>query len=69
LDLGARPEFNGFTSKDRELFWSTRVLEYWSVGKSESQEFQLGLVLSLLHYSSRLQQEGKTIEVPPGVSP
>jgi hypothetical protein len=52
LDLGARPEFNGFAGKDWELFWSDGVLEYWSVDKSESQEFQLGLVLSLLHYST-----------------
>jgi hypothetical protein len=34
LVLGARLELNGFAGKDSELFWSTGVLEYWSVGKS-----------------------------------
>ncbi len=32
--LEAKSEFHGFVGKDRELFWSTGVLEYWSVGKS-----------------------------------
>jgi hypothetical protein len=30
LVLGARSALNGFARKDRELFWSTGVLEYWS---------------------------------------
>jgi hypothetical protein len=34
LVLGARLEVNGFVGKDSEMFWSTGVLEYWSVGKS-----------------------------------
>ena len=28
--------FNNFAGNDCELFWSTGVLEYWSVGKSKS---------------------------------
>ncbi|MGD8706116.1 MAG: hypothetical protein PVI84_11420 [Syntrophobacterales bacterium] len=52
LNLEARLQFNGFAGKHWEVFWSTGVLEYWSVGKSKSQEFQLGLVFSLLHYST-----------------
>jgi len=27
-------EFNGYAGKESELFWSTGVVEYWSVGKS-----------------------------------
>jgi len=34
LVLKAKSELHGFVGKDRELFWSTGVLEYWSVGKS-----------------------------------
>jgi hypothetical protein len=34
LVLGARSELNGFAGKDSELFWSSGVLECWSVGKS-----------------------------------
>jgi hypothetical protein len=34
LALRARSELNGFAGKDSELFWSTGILEYWSVGKS-----------------------------------
>ena len=42
------------------------VLDYWSVGKSESAEFQLELVLSLLHYSPTppLQQTAARGERP-----
>ena len=34
LVLKAKSELHGFVGKDRELFWNTGVLEYWSVGKS-----------------------------------
>jgi hypothetical protein len=34
MALRARSELNGFAGKDSEQFWSTGVLEYWSVGKS-----------------------------------
>jgi hypothetical protein len=33
--LEAKSEFHGFVGKDRELFWSTGVLEYWSIGVLE----------------------------------
>jgi hypothetical protein len=49
LALRARSEFNGFAGKDRELFWSTGVLEHWSVGKSESPNFNLDWSF---HYST-----------------
>ncbi len=48
LVLKARSEFNDFEYKDCELFWSTGVLEYWSVGKSESPNFTLNWSF---HYS------------------
>ena len=59
LSLGPVSDFalrgsalNGFAGKDCELFWSTGVLEYWSVGKSESPHFNLNWFFSLLHYST-----------------
>jgi hypothetical protein len=50
------------------------VLEYWSVGKSESPNFNLNesfhySITPPLHHSSRLPQGGKTIETPSGGSP
>jgi len=33
LDLGARPEFNGFAGKDRELFWSS-----WSITPADCRK-------------------------------
>ena len=41
LVLNAKSEFSGFAGKDGELFWSTGVLEHWSVGKSEGLNFNL----------------------------
>jgi hypothetical protein len=60
--------FNGFAGKDCELFWSTGLLQYWSVGKGESPNFNLN---ESFHYSITppLQQTaagGKTIEAFPG---
>jgi hypothetical protein len=52
LVLMARLELNGFAGKDSELFWSTGVLEYWSVGKSYNPNFNLNKSLSLLHCST-----------------
>jgi hypothetical protein len=49
LVLRVRSEFKDLVGKDCELFWSTGVLECWQKRK---QEFQLELVLSLLHYST-----------------
>jgi hypothetical protein len=49
LVLRAKSEFNGFSGKGCELFWSTGVLEYW---QKQEPEFQLELILSLLHYST-----------------
>jgi hypothetical protein len=71
LVLGARSEFNGFAGKDFELLWSTVVLEYWSVGKSKSPNFNLNWffhysITPPLHHSSRLPKGGKTIEAPSG---
>jgi hypothetical protein len=71
LVLGARSVFNGFAGKDCELIWSTGVLQYWSVGKSESPNFNLNesfhySITPPLHHSSRLPQGGKTIEASPG---
>jgi hypothetical protein len=54
---------DGFASEDRELFGSIGVLERW---QKQKPEFQLELVLSLLHYSSRLLHEGKTLRAPSG---
>jgi hypothetical protein len=48
LVLGARSKLNGFAGKDCELFWSTGVLEYWSVGKSENPNLNLN---ESFHYS------------------
>ena len=45
-------KLDGCAGKDCELFWSTGVLEYWSVGKSQSPNFNLKKTLSLLHYST-----------------
>ena len=74
LILRARVEFNGFAGKDCELFWSTGILEYWSLGKSKSPNFNLNWFFHYSitpphHYSRRLPQGGKTIEVPSGGSP
>jgi hypothetical protein len=69
LDLGARPEFNGFASKDRELFWSTGVLVKAKAGNFNSDWSFHYFITPPLHHSSRLPQEGKTIEVPPEGSP
>jgi hypothetical protein len=44
---------NGLAGKDCELSWSTGVLEYWSVGKSESPNL-IGIasfITPLLHHS------------------
>ena len=49
LVLRARSDLNGFTGKDRELFWSTGALEYWSVVKSESPNLNLN---ESFHYST-----------------
>jgi len=40
------------------------ALEYWSIGvlAKAKARIQLKLVLSLLHYSSRLPDEGRTIQ-------
>ena len=73
LVLGARSEFNGFAGTSGDLFWSTGVLEYWSVGKSEGQNFNLNWffhysITPPLHHSSRLPQGGKTIKAPRGAA-
>jgi hypothetical protein len=47
-----RSELKGFTSKDEERFWSTEVLEYWSVGNNQNPNFTLMQSSSLLHYST-----------------
>ena len=36
LVSGGRSEFNGFAGTNGELFWSTGVLEYWSVGTTKA---------------------------------
>jgi len=74
LVLRARAGFNGFAGEDCERFWSTGVLEYWSVGKSESPNFNLNAFFHYsntppLQHSSRLPQRGKSIEAPSGGSP
>ncbi len=51
LVLWTRSELNGFAGKDNKLFWSTGILEYWSVGKSLNPNFSLNMSLSSLHYS------------------
>jgi hypothetical protein len=48
LVFRARSEFDDFAGKDCEVFWGTGVLEYWSVGKSESPNFRLN---GSFHYS------------------
>ena len=60
--------------KDCELFWSTGVLEYWSVGKSKSYNSNLKgsfhySITPQLHHSSRLLHGGKSMEEPSGGSP
>ena len=65
LVLWARSSFDGLASKDGRGFWSIGVLEYWSVGKRETQ-IQLEFVLALLHYSRILPHEKETIETPSG---
>jgi hypothetical protein len=65
LILKTRSDFNGFSNNDGELIWSTGVLEYWSVGKSQSSIFNLSRffqysITPALHHSSRLPLEGKT---------
>jgi hypothetical protein len=64
LILKMRSNFNGLTNTDGELIWSTGVLEYWSVGKSESPIFNLSWffhysIAPALHHSSRLSQKAK----------
>jgi hypothetical protein len=53
LVLEARSEFNGFADTAASSFG---VLEYWSVGKSESPNFiEIDLFITpLLHHSSSL---------------
>ena len=51
LVLGGRSEFNSFAGTSGDLFWSTGVLEYWSVGKTKAH-ICVELVFSLLHYST-----------------
>jgi len=61
LMLRATSDFVGFADKDGEPFWSTGALEYWSVGKSQDQNFDQNNHYSItpqLHYSSRLPHEG-----------
>jgi len=43
LNLGARPEFNGFAGKDWEVFWSIGVL-----AKAKARNFNLDW---FFHYS------------------
>jgi len=76
LVLWARsvPPVAGLPVKDCKPLWNTGVLEYWSVGKSESQNFKLNWffhysITPLLHHSNRLPQGGKTIEATSGGSP
>ena len=54
---------------DGELFWSIEVLEYWSAGKSEGQNFNLNWffhysITPPLHHSRRLPQKGKEYSSP-----
>jgi hypothetical protein len=62
------PARGGITGKDGLLFWSKGVLECWSVGKSQSPNFNLNKSLSSLHYSNRLTHQGKTLKTPSGGS-
>jgi len=50
LDLGARPEFNGFAGKDWELFLSTGVLECWQKRKSGISTWIGPFTTPLLHH-------------------
>jgi hypothetical protein len=49
----AGSEFSAVAVKSGELFWSTGALEYWSVGKSESLNFNSNgfFITPLLHHS------------------
>jgi len=53
LVLEARSNLNGFSGNDSERYWSTGVLEYWSVGKCESLNFNLSCssITPALHHS------------------
>jgi hypothetical protein len=44
-------EYNSFAHTSGDLFWSTGVLEYWSVGKTKAHIY-FELVFSLLYYST-----------------
>ena len=61
LVLRAGSGFNGFGGKDCELFWSTG--RFWAF---KSEICILKSKITGLHHSSRLPQEGKTIEAPSG---
>ena len=74
LVLRARSSSHGFAGQDCELSWSAGVLEYWSVGKNESPNFNLNWsfrysITPPLHHSSRPPQGGKTVEAASWDSP
>jgi hypothetical protein len=59
--------FNGFAEKDCQLLCSTGLLEYWSVGKSESLNFTLNWSF---HYSitpADCLKRGMTVDSPQGL--
>ena len=71
LVLKARSLFDSFTGIGSSCFG---VLEYWSVGKNKSPNFNLNWFLHYsitpqLHHSSKLRQEGKSMEAPSEGSP
>ncbi|MGD8877145.1 MAG: hypothetical protein PVH75_05280, partial [Syntrophobacterales bacterium] len=70
----ARSTLYGSAGEDRELWWSTGVLECWSAGKSEGPNCNMNWffhysITPLLHHSSRLPQRGMRILAPSGGSP
>jgi len=67
LLIRATSYFSDFAGKDGELFWSTGVLEHWSVGKSQNPNFNLNQpfhysITPALHYSNIIQHKKKTVE-------
>jgi hypothetical protein len=63
LVLWTKSDLDDFAGKADEWIWSTGVLEFWSVGKSQSQNFNMNNDYSItppLNYSSGLPNEGMT---------
>ena len=64
LVLRAKQEFNRFVGKDRELFWSTGVLEFWQKRKPEfnlNWSFHYSITTPLHQTASRGKEYGSPL--------